>query len=174
MMRLFWLLGLISMTFSVFAVNDNVRISGALVSQPCTLSQESEDIHLNFGNLISTFFYHTERTAGENFTITLANCDITIGSSATVTFKGTESQALPGLLSPDDGDTHGIAFGIETNEGAPRPVPLNKASPVFTLSKGTNDLALRGYVQAEPAAIAARSITAGSFTATATFEIEYP
>ncbi|MDA5604290.1 MULTISPECIES: fimbrial protein [Enterobacter] len=174
MTRFLWLLGFLIFIPHAFAGDNNVKISGALVSEPCTLSEASSDIQLDFGNLVSTFFYNSNRTPGEPFSITLVNCDTTLGSSATVTFKGSESVALPGLLTPDAGDTQGIAIGIETNSADPQQLALNKPSPVFSLTSGNNVIALKGYVQAEPAAIAAHSITAGAFTATATFEIAYP
>ena len=174
MTRFLLLLGFLIFIPHAFAGDNNVKISGALVSEPCTLSEASSDIQLDFGNLVSTFFYNSNRTPGEPFSITLVNCDTTLGSSATVTFKGSESVALPGLLTPDAGDTQGIAIGIETNSADPQQLALNKPSPVFSLTSGNNVITLKGYVQAEPAAIVAHSITAGAFTATATFEIAYP
>lgn len=174
MKRVSYWLGLIALMSPAFAIENNLQISGQLVAEPCTLSTASSDITLNFGNLVSKYFYQTSRTPGEPFAIVLTECDTALGSSATVTFKGTESAALPGLLVPDDGDTHGIAFGIETNDEMPRPLALNQPSPVYTLANGTNTLMLRGYVQAEPDAIAAHSLTAGAFVATATFQIDYP
>ncbi|HHT3528798.1 fimbrial protein [Enterobacter asburiae] len=174
MSRVFYWLGLIALMPPAYAMENNLQISGQLVAEPCTLSAASSDITLDFGNLVSKYFYQTSRTPGEPFAIVLTECDTALGSSATVTFKGTESVALPGLLVPDDGDTHGIAFGIETDDETPRPLALNQASPVYTLANGTNTLALRGYVQAEPDAIAAHSLTAGAFVATATFQIDYP
>ncbi|EGT3573385.1 fimbrial protein [Citrobacter sp. ANG330] len=174
MKRLFYYLALTMLMPSAFAIENNVQISGQLVAEPCTLSTDSSAITLDFGNLVSKYFYQTSRTPGEPFAIVLTECDTSLGNSATVTFKGTESVALPGLLVPDDGDTHGIAFGIETDEGSPQPLALNQPSPVFALANGTNTLALRGYVQAEPDAIAAQSLTAGPFIATATFQIDYP
>lgn len=169
----YWL-GLFALMPPAFATENNLQISGQLVAEPCTLSTASSDITLDFGNLVSKYFYQTSRTPGEPFAIVLTECDTALGNSATVTFKGTESVALPGLLVPDDGDTHGIAFGIETDDETPRPLALNQPSPVYTLADGTNTLALRGYVQAEPDAIAAQSLTAGAFVATATFQIDYP
>ncbi|MBJ9328032.1 type 1 fimbrial protein [Citrobacter amalonaticus] len=170
----FYWLSLIVLMSPALATENNLKISGQLVADPCTLSTASSDIPLNFGNLVSKYFYQTSRTPGEPFAIVLTDCDISLGSSATVTFKGTESVALPGLLVPDDGDTHGIAFGIETDDKTPRPLTLNQPSPMYTLTNGTNTMMLRSYVQAEPQAVVDHSITAGPFVATATFQIDYP
>ncbi len=157
------------------ALENNVKVTGNLVNEPCTLDPASASISLDFKGLVSKYFYRTARTPGQVFHIVLKDCDTSLGKSATVTFIGTESQALPGLLTADSGDSRGLAFGIEmaTANGIV-PVPLNKPSPVFALSKGTLDLMLQGYVQAEPAAIQNRTLTPGPFTATAIFQIAYP
>ncbi|MEG2569277.1 MAG: fimbrial protein, partial [Acinetobacter sp.] len=146
--------------------------NGKLVSEPCSLDSGSQFIPISHGNIVSKYFYLTPRTPGVEFNINLIDCDISLGTQATVTFVGRESIALPGYLIPDDGDTHGIAFGIETMKGDL--VPMNQASPIFTLSDGTNELKLKGFIRAEQDAIDKQTILAGPFTGTATFEINYP
>lgn len=173
--RIFLSVLLLSIIAPVQALENNVQVSGTLVSEPCTLDPGSAEIPLDFGNLVGKYFYTTARTPGQEFHIVLRGCDLSIGKNATLTFKGTESQALPGLLAAQNGDTRGLAFGIEVkNGGNTVALPLNKPSPVFVLSEGTLDLTLNGYVQAEPQAIQNQSITPGPFTATATFELAYP
>lgn len=168
------LLSLVLAAFSAEALNNNVQVTGHLVTEPCTLDPATSDIPLAFGNLVAKYFYTANRTPGESFIIRLLECDTSVGTTATVTFTGTESSSLPGLLVPDAGDTQGIAFGIETDDVTAQPVPVNKPSPVFYLSNGTTELHLRGYVQGEPDAIANQSILTGPFTGTATFELTYP
>lgn len=167
-------LSLLLTTFSTGALDNNVQISGRLVTEPCTLDPATSDIPLAFGNLVAKYFYSTNRTPGEPFVIRLQNCDTSVGKTATVTFTGTESRGLPGLMVPNGGGAQGIAFGIETDDVRAQPVPLNKPSPVFDLGNGTTELHLQGYVQGEPDAIANQSILTGPFTGTATFELAYP
>lgn len=167
-------LSLILTTFSARALDDNVQITGNLVTEPCTLDPTTADIPLTVGNLVAKYFYTSSRTPGESFIIRLLDCDTSVGKNATVTFTGTESRGLPGLLMPDAGDTQGIAFGIETDDSVAQPVPLNTPSLVFELSEGSTELHLRGYVQGEPDAIENKRILTGLFTGTATFEIAYP
>lgn len=158
----------------VQALENNVRVSGTLVNEPCTLDPKSAAIPLDFGNLVRKYFYNTARTPGQEFHIVLQGCDLTVGKGVTLTFRGTESQALPGLLA-QNGDSQGLAFGIEMDNGSGMAtLPLNKPSPVVALSQGSLDLTLRGYVQAEPQAIQDRSIRPGPFMATALFELNYP
>ncbi|EPF17725.1 fimbrial protein SteF [Cedecea davisae] len=150
---------------------DNVEIKGELVTEPCSLSPESELIPLDFKNVVSKYLYINGRTLGMPFIIKLVDCDTSLGNTAMVAFTGSEG-VLPGLMVPDDGDTHGIAFGIETREG--QPVPFNKLSPVFELSDGETEMNLQGYIQAEPDALKNESVLLGPFIGTATFEINYP
>lgn len=150
----------------------DVEVKGQLVFEPCTLSQASENITLSFGTIVKNYFYTADRTPPESFTIELEGCDTTIGKEAFITFRGTESIGLPGLLVPDNGTLPGLAIGIETPEG--KPLPLNKTSPAYTLSDGTTTLNFQGYVQAEPDAIKDKTLVTGNLSATATFEITYP
>ena len=150
----------------------DVEVKGQLVFEPCTLSPASENISLPFGTMVRSYFYTTDRTPSEPFTIELTGCDTGIGKEAFVTFRGAESNALPGLLLPDNGTLPGLAIGIETPEG--KPLPLNKTSPVYALSDGTTTLNFQGYVQAEPDAVKDKTLTTGVLSATATFEITYP
>ncbi|MEG0278715.1 MAG: fimbrial protein [Morganella sp. (in: enterobacteria)] len=154
------------------AHSTDVEIKGNLVFEPCTLSAKSESISLPFGTIVKNYFYTADKTPPEPFSIELENCDITIGKEVFVTFRGTESIALPGLLVPDNGTLPGLAVGIETPEGTL--LPLNKTSPAYVLSDGTTTLNFQGYVQAEPAAIKDKTLVTGDLSATATFEITYP
>ncbi len=154
------------------AHSTDVEIKGQLVFEPCTLSAESENISLSFGTIVKNYFYTADRTPSEPFSIELENCDTTIGKEAFVTFRGTESIGLPGLLVPDNGTLAGLAVGIETTEG--KLLPLNKTSPAYALSDGATTLNFQGYVQAEPDAIKDKTLVTGNLSATATFEITYP
>lgn len=154
------------------AHSTDVEIKGRLVFEPCTLSAKSENISLSFGTIVKNYFYTADKTPPEPFTIELENCDISIGKEAFITFRGTESMGLPGLLVPDNGTLPGLAIGIETTEG--KPLPLNKTSPAYALSDGTTTLNFQGYVQAEPDAIKDKTLVTGDLSATATFEITYP
>ncbi|MGP2965696.1 fimbrial protein [Serratia ureilytica] len=162
---------LVSASWS-WAAADNMHFSGALVAEPCTLRPGDEDIRLDFGTVIDKYLYTHGRTAGKAFSLVLQDCDISLGNSVKVTFRGAESAALPGLLRPDGGSlAQGIALGLETAAGAP--LALNKPSAGYAIGKGSNSLQLQVYVQGEPEAIAQKSIGLGTFSAVATFGLEY-
>lgn len=77
------------------AHSTDVEIKGNLVFEPCTLSAKSENISLPFGSIVKNYFYTADKTPPEPFSIELENCDTSIGKEAFVTFRGTESIALP-------------------------------------------------------------------------------
>jgi type 1 fimbria pilin len=155
---------------------DNVFITGQLVTQPCVLDPTTTTIPLDFGDLADKDFYRQggHRTPGIPFVIRLQECDTSSVKNAFVTFSGKASTALPGLLATDS-DGIGIAFGFETDANPPVALPINKKSNKFPLKSNPRDteIALRGYVQAEPDAITNHSIQAGPFSGTATFQITY-
>nr|WP_273974774.1 MULTISPECIES: fimbrial protein [Serratia] len=150
----------------------NMRLHGALVAEPCVIPPGEDSIPLDFGAVETKYLYLHERTAGQGFSIHLADCDTSIAKTVQVAFTGTESGALPGLLAPAAGSTAaGIAIGLETP--AAKPVPLNTATDKAELQSGDNVIALQAYVQGEPTAITGKSITEGAFSAVATFALTY-
>ena len=168
------LLALISMGGAAYvkpvnAVDNNLSFSGTLVSEPCNIDQNTSEVKVDFGRIIKKYLYMNTRTESQPFTINLINCDTSISNLATITFKGTESTALPGLMKVTG--TKGIAIGLEQEDGSP--LKFNTPSSAMTLADGTNTLTFKGYVEGEPNAIKNDRITSGTFTATATFEIAY-
>ena len=158
--------------FAARAAEDNLQFKGTLVAEPCVIPPGEENISLDFGTVINKYLYANQRSKSEPFTLHLAECDPAIAGSVSVTFSGTESAALPGLLAPDAGSqAQGIAIGIETAGGSAQ--PLNKPSPSAVLLAGENLLNWQAFVQGEPAALANKSLIPGEFTATATFSLDY-
>nr|WP_154325606.1 fimbrial protein [Pantoea sp. 201603H] len=157
---------------STLAAENNVRLHGALVAEPCVIPPGEENIALDFGTVIDKYLYLNTRTPGQPFSIHLTACDLSLGKTVSVTFTGTENIALPGLLAVDTGSgAAGIAIGLETPEA--KPVPLNQAMDKFALETGSNVIPLQAYIRGEPAAITNQSIARGPFTATATFSLSY-
>lgn len=154
------------------AAGDNVRFHGALVAEPCVIPPGEEEIALDFGTIVDKYLYLNTRTPGQPFTLHLTDCDQSLGQTVKVSFLGTESPALPGLLAIDgSGGASGIAIGLETQQAVP--LPLNKASGTYPLRSGDNLIGLKAFVQGEPAAIANQAIGLGAFSAVATFSLEY-
>ncbi|HEJ9059993.1 TPA: fimbrial protein [Serratia fonticola] len=171
-MGLVLLLAVLTANPTLAAGEKNVRLYGALVTEPCVILPGDEDIQLDFGTVIDKYLYLNTRTLGQSFEIHLVECDLTLGKTVRVTFTGTENSALPGLLAIDgSSEAMGIAIGLETAQA--KPLPLNKASGKYTLQAGSNIIALKAYVQGEPKAIANKTIERGLFSASATFRLDY-
>ncbi|AHG22489.1 hypothetical protein Z042_24920 [Chania multitudinisentens RB-25] len=151
---------------------ENLLFKGTLVNAPCTLRPGSEALELSFGTVIDKYLYSNTRTPTKPFKVYLDDCDTAVMTGVKLTFIGTESSALPGLLALDAASiARGVAVGIETNGG--QALPLNVQGPLTLLVPGDMAVALQAYVQAEPAALANREIVQGPFMATATFMLEY-
>lgn len=154
------------------APENNVHLTGALVAQPCVIPPGEENIPVEFGTVVDKYLYANTRTKSEDFAIHLTECDPGIAQTVKMTFSGTPSLALPGLLALDGGSAAtGVALGLETEDGSA--LPLNQATSAILLTEGEMQLRYRAYVQGEPAAIAARTIGLGEFSATATFSLDY-
>jgi len=150
----------------------NVSYSGNLVAKPCTLLPEDESIAVNFGSVIDKYLYLNTRTLSKPFQLRLMDCDTTLGNTVKVTFSGTESISLPGLLAPASGsEASGIAIGLETQDGVA--LALNKQSRGQDITDGNNVIFLQAYVMAEPDALSERKIKKGDFSAVANFNIAY-
>lgn len=151
---------------------DNLDFRGGLVNAPCTLRAGDEDLTLEFGTVIDKYLYSNARTPSRPFVLHLDDCDTTVLTGVTLTFSGTESPELPGLLALDpSSQAQGIAVGIES--GAGQPWPLNGPGATIQLTSGNTIIPLQAYVKAEPTMMATRGITYGVFTATAAFTLSY-
>lgn len=154
------------------AADDNVHFSGALVSEPCTLPEADQDIHLDFGTVIEQYLYQYQRTKSQSFTIHLTECDPTILNTVSVTFQGAADTELTNMLALDDSSTSkGVAIGLELADGTP--LAINKSSPYTQLTTGNNTLTFNAFAQAKPSVVTRKSLTEGEFTATASFVLTY-
>ncbi|HIE3988120.1 fimbrial protein [Serratia nevei] len=157
---------------SLACAADNLRFSGALVAEPCVIPPGQETIALNFGSVVDKYLYTNQRTPGMPFSINLAECDLSLGKTVTVTLSGSESAVLPGLLALAPGSqASGIAIGLESTAG--EVLAINSPGSKMSLSSGGTTIRLQAYVRAEPDAIANKKLVRGTFNATATFTLEY-
>ncbi len=165
-------LALCSLSPLAGAQDNNLRFTGALVAEPCVIPPGQEEIELNFGSVVDKYLYLNQRTPGVPFEIQLAECDLSLGKTVTVTFSGGESAALPGLLAPVQGSqAAGIAIGLESPAGDA--LPVNRPSGKMSLASGGNNIRLQAYVRGEPDAIVNKKLVRGEFNAAATFTLEY-
>lgn len=151
---------------------ENLQFRGGLVNAPCTLRLEDRDLTLDFGTVIDKYLYSYGRTPSKPFSLHLDDCETSVVTGVTLTFTGTESAELPGLLALDSGSVaRGIAVGIANGSG--QPWPLNSPGPAINLVPGNMVISLQAYIEAEPTAKALKQIERGPFTAVATFSLAY-
>lgn len=154
----------------VQAIENNLKIGGNLVSEPCTLDPDKSTQVVDFKSVISEALYRHTRTNPVPFTVALKDCDVSLGKTVTIKFVGTESKILPGLLATEG--YSGIAIGIEQVDSTP--LLFNKETPAYELENGINTIKLQAFVQAEPDSISNKTLQPGSFSATAMIEVAYP
>lgn len=157
------------------AANSNMRLYGTLVDEPCVIKPGDETISLEFGNVPDkTFYIGSGRTNSQEFKIHLSECDLSISKKVKVTFSGSENQAIvgKGLLALSPGSqAEGIAIGLENADHSP--LRINQETSTLALNTGNSILRFYAFIQAEPNAIANQSIKRGTFSAIATFHLNY-
>ncbi|MDI3360352.1 fimbrial protein [Lelliottia sp. V89_10] len=151
---------------------DNVHFSGALVAEPCKLSESDMDIKLDFGSVIEKSLYQYHRTQSKPFTIHLEDCDPTMMSTVSVTFEGTPDDELTTMLAlAPTSSAKGVAVGLETADG--KMLSINKPSPYIDIEEGLNTLTFNAYLMAQPTRLNNNSLVGGDFTAISTFIMSY-
>lgn len=160
------------MAASVQASDNNLQISGALVTEPCNLDVNNNTLAVDFGTVIEKGLYKDIRTLGVPLHITLTDCDISLGKTVSITLSGSESSSLPGYMTTTGTGSTGIDIGFELPDG--KKLPVNQPSPEFNLQDGIVQITLMAYVRAESDAIKNKSLVPGDFKATATIDAAYP
>ncbi|WP_193016281.1 fimbrial protein [Proteus sp. FME41] len=162
------------LTSPAFSAPDNMYFHGILVDEPCTIKPGDETVELDFGNIPDKNLYAYQRTPSQLFQIRLSECDLTIGKSVKITFKGDENQAMAGqgflAISPSS-QAAGIAVGLESENG--NALPVNKETDKLSLNADDTILNFYAFIQGEPDAITNQSIKRGPFSAIATFHLNY-
>lgn len=169
---MFFLIFFLIVTREVKAA-ENMSFKGTVRDDmPCVIPPGEEHVDLDFGSVIDRYLYTNQRTSGKKIEIHLQECDLSLAKTVSLTFSGQASQALPGLLalSPASQVT-GVAIGMETVTG--EKIHLNKTTSKYELLAGGNVLRLQAYIQAEPLALANKTIGYGVFSAVMTFSLEY-
>lgn len=152
---------------------DNLEFTGVLVEAACNLHTGDDDIELDFNTVINNYLYSYGETPARSFTLRLDDCDNSVLTGVRLTFSGTESTELPGLLALDPTSTaRGVAVAVQTAGG--QALPINNTSGVLiALPDGDLVVPLQARLTAEPTAKSNQSIELGDFKATAYFALDY-
>lgn len=151
----------------------NIQIRVTVHSESCDIYPGDEAIELDFGTITNKYLYLNTRTHSQPFAIRLINCDLSLGNEVKVTFLGIENPVLPGLVALDAGSqAEGVAVGLEMASGADLAINSGVYSQVL-YTGNHNVLNMKAYVQGEPLALQNKSLVLGSWSATATFKLDY-
>lgn len=165
---------LIFITSEVLATVPTTRITVnvTVVEPTCEIPSGDETISLEFDSVDIKDLYSGTSTAHKPFYIHLICDDLTQAETVKATFSGVESERLPGFLSLDsDSSASGVAIGLTSNGSQ---LKLDEESSSYTVVSGDNELEFGAYLAPEPSAVRKKTITAGEYSATATFSLEYP
>lgn len=151
--------------------SNTVEYSGTLIALPCTVQPGMDDFHIEMDEVFPQNLYTQGRTAGQEFSFVLEDCDPSLGSTITATFTGVSNGQ--GLLEFDStSSASGALIGVETLSGTPLLID-GVTSYSTPIADGNMTLKFRAYVQGDSAAIAAKNITPGLFWATLTYALSY-
>lgn len=153
--------------YSASAFSDtDVVFDGVLIAEPCSISPSSEEQVVDFKNIPSKTFISNNRTVPEKFGLQLKECDLSLGQTVTVSFKGRESDNAAGNFATD-GDAKGISIALEDSKG--NPVHPNQPAEAISLNEGDTLLEYNAYIQADDYS----RVDFGDFTSSVTFSFEY-
>ncbi len=164
------LLGVVAEIGPASAVDLN--FSGTLIDKQCTFALGDDPLEVDMLSRAVSFFHRHSRTETVPFDIVLKNCtSATQDKLVTMTFRGTQTEAVGGVtLLKTDGGT-GILIGLESASGQAISVgsPASAGTIIQTGAAGENRFRFGAY--ARPADLS--TLAEGAFTATTTFEVTY-
>nr|WP_241391353.1 MULTISPECIES: fimbrial protein [Serratia]ULG12082.1 SefF [Serratia entomophila]ULG12399.1 SefF [Serratia entomophila]ULG18345.1 SefF [Serratia proteamaculans]ULG19681.1 SefF [Serratia proteamaculans] len=144
----------------------DIHFSGILVAEPCQLATDSEDQIVDFGSIAARQFINNNQTSPKSFNLRLIDCDLSIGRSVIFTFTGDEDADQPGLFAVA-GEAKGIAIVLMDDEG--NKVQPGKAMSASSLTEAENSFSFQAAVSGPEFSL----VSAGSFTSTVMFSLEY-
>ncbi|TQI78369.1 type 1 fimbria pilin [Serratia fonticola] len=165
MKKVLFITGLFFFVGNVLADTD-VNFKGTLIVDPCIVSTSSAEQTIEFGNIAASTFINHNRSAGERFKITLAECDLSLGSTVSITFNGTAAGQQPDAFSVT-GTAEGIGIALEDAEG--KTITPNVSLESSPLNAGETVLEYMAYVQGPDY----KGIKQGSFVSQVTFTLAY-
>ncbi|HEM6846534.1 type 1 fimbrial protein [Providencia rettgeri] len=149
-----------------FSKDTDIHFYGTLISEPCTLSLDSEEQLIDFGPIIKSTFNNNTVAAKRNVNITLNGCDISISKFVKFTFHGDKFSDNEELFAVT-GEAKGIAIKLISEDGdnISPDVPMSD----IELSSGTNQL----NIEAMLVGYDLSKISTGSFSSVVTFSMSY-
>lgn len=168
-------MGMVSMANAAAPVDQGhgkVTFKGSIIDAPCSITPETVDQTVDFGQVSNAALKDGNRTAPKPFTIDLENCTFegdNAKNKVTVTFTGDASAVNPDRLGIT-GTASGASVAITEANGTP--IKLGQPSNAVELmnTPSLQQLQFSSYLQGDGASA---EIKEGDFTAIANFTLAY-
>ena len=167
--------GLVMATGAANAADGKVTIKGTVTTAPCSIDAGSLDQAVEMGSISEKALLDGKQSGNKNFTIKLENCQLEADQkSVNITFKGIKAGAGDTNFGVT-GTAAGISLGLLTSENK----QVTPNTPVtLPISNNTNELTFTTFVQGDKTDNTDPDnpvipITAGSFSATLDFTMDY-
>ncbi|HCM62792.1 MAG TPA: type 1 fimbrial protein [Morganella sp. (in: Bacteria)] len=151
---------------------DNLRVTGELYNDPCTLLPENKELLVDFSDVSLPDLYDGIEVS-KSFSLILSECDISDLNRFKIKFTGTASVDMKEYLALDaSSDADGFAIGIKTESASV--IPLNQFSNAINIAgNGENKIRFIAFLKVAPKALTNKTIEYGAFNATAFLTIDY-
>ncbi|MNJ30507.1 Major MR/P fimbria protein precursor [compost metagenome] len=158
--------GLYVCSLSSLAEDLKINFSGALVVPTCELVIEKSEQTVNLGDYNKKDLSRMEKTPGKAFYIDIVTC--ATANKVSFVFTGQEAAGLSGMLAIE-GDTSGVAIGIENESG--KQIKINGDTLQYDVTGGEHKrLPFKAYLQL----LKGQDLQAGRFNSVVNFEVAYP
>ncbi|MEE9955504.1 fimbrial protein [Enterobacter cloacae] len=155
---------------SSIAADGTITFKGTITSAACTVTDPSSS---GTGGTVDFGVVSSDALKGAGtkampvgFNISLTDCPSTV-SKASVVFDGTSDAVNSKLLALDNSST-AKGFGIALYDQNDSQIGVKEKSNAYTISTGDNNLAFNARLMSTSAAV-----TAGNFTSSADFTVNY-
>lgn len=161
-----WMLSAMMFLSPVTFADTELEFKGTLIADPCIVDTDTEDQVVEMGTIGAKTFINHDRSAPKPFSLYLKECDLSLGSTVSVTFSGTEESQQPGTFAVTGG-AEGVAIALENTNGTP--VKPDEATAATGLMSGDTQLNYVAYVQASDFS----KVKEGPFESRVIFFLEY-
>jgi len=155
---------------SSFTADGTITFKGTITSAACTVTDPSSSGTggtVDFGTVSSDALKGAGTKAMPvGFNISLTDCPSTV-TKASVVFDGVADSTNSKLLALDKSST-AKGFGIALYDKNEAQIGVKEKSEAYTINTGDNDLAFNARLMSTSAAV-----TAGNFTSSADFTVNY-
>lgn len=166
--------GLVMAAGAANAADGKVTIKGTVTTAPCSIDSGSLDQAVEMGSISEKALLDGKQSGNKNFTIKLENCQLDGKKSVNITFKGIAAGADDKNFGVT-GTAAGISLGLLSSDNT---VVSPNAPVTLPVSDNTNELTFTTFVQGDKTDNTDPEnpvvpITAGSFSATLDFTMDY-